>query len=85
MTTYGLFSSSSKFARITRCQARGAGNAEHDRRHPDVLEQIDDAAQSPRRLNNSGENNPVMSMPRLEKAIHIRISASIKLGVATPI
>ena len=33
---------------------------------------------------NSGENRPVTPIPKYAKAIHIRISASMKFGVATP-
>ena len=32
----------------------------------------------------AGENSPVILMPKYAKAIHIRISASMKFGVATP-
>ena len=32
----------------------------------------------------SGENSPVTLMPKYANAIHIRISASMKFGVATP-
>ena len=42
-------------------------------------------AEAPGRLSTySGENRPVIISPKLEKANHIRIRASMKFGVATP-
>src|SRR5437879_9831152 len=49
VTTYGLWSSSSRLARMTG-EAGRPGDAEDDRRQPDVLEQIEPSRPGPRGL-----------------------------------